>query len=92
MELHIHFDGAGRRSTLWEAIRRKGGAAAAGLPGDGSLRAFEEAVAVRRPKDLNHHKFPLSVVRVMFWKWLKSPRQRDGSKSTLINDGLRLGR
>ena len=54
MELHIHFDGAGRRSTLWEAIRRKGGAAASGLPGDGSLRAFEEAVAVRRPKDLLH--------------------------------------
>ena len=54
VELHINFDGAGRRSTLWEAIRRKGGAAAAGLPGDGSLRAFEGAVAVRRPKDLLH--------------------------------------
>ena len=60
MELHIHFDGAGRRLTLWEAIRRKGGATAAAaaasglLPGDGSLRAFEEAVAVRRPKDLLH--------------------------------------
>ena len=50
MELHVHFDGAGRRETLWEAIRAKKGA----LPGDGSFRAFEDAVTVRKPKDLCH--------------------------------------
>ena len=50
VELHVHFDGAGRRETLWEAIRSKGGE----LPGDGSFRAFEAAVAVRKPKDLLH--------------------------------------
>ena len=50
VELHVHFDGAGRRETLWEAIRSKGGE----LPGDGSFRAFEAAVEVRKPKDLLH--------------------------------------
>ncbi len=51
VELHVHFDGAGRAETLWEAIKLKDKSL---LPGDGSLNAFIRAFTVQKPRDLGH--------------------------------------
>ena len=63
VELHVHLDGSMRRHTLWELLKCKGLPA----PGDGSYQAFEKAVFVQHPKDLQHFlsAFPKFMPAVM---------------------------
>ena len=52
-----------RRHTLWELLKTKGLPA----PGDGSYQAFEKAVFVQHPKDLQHFlsAFPKFMPAIM---------------------------
>ena len=57
MELHVHLDGSMRRQTLWELLKVKG----LPSPGDGSFQAFEKAISVQKPKDLQHFLSAFSI-------------------------------
>jgi len=57
VELHVHLDGSMRRETLFELLKTKN----LDCPGDGSFKAFERAVEVRQPKDLQQFLAAFSV-------------------------------
>jgi len=57
VELHVHLDGSMRRETLFELLKVKN----LDCPGDGSFQAFQSAVEVRQPKDLQQFLKAFSV-------------------------------
>lgn len=57
VELHVHLDGSIRRATLFELLKTKG----LECPGDASFEAFERAIEVTKPKDLQHFLSAFSI-------------------------------
>ncbi|XP_018024754.1 adenosine deaminase [Hyalella azteca] len=57
VELHAHLEGSIRPETAWDLIKQKG----LPLPGDGSLRALQDAITVKEPTNLVCFLQPFSV-------------------------------
>ncbi|KDR18263.1 adenosine deaminase-like isoform X2 [Zootermopsis nevadensis] len=57
VELHVHLDGSLRHETIWELSKEKG----LHLPGNGTFQDLQEAMVIRRPKDLGHFLEPFLI-------------------------------